>query len=204
MYDKTKLFNLTLNALLVKFQIVDADTDQSVEAKILRNNWEPALFGTLEELDLDKTTSIQTLELIQAAPTDSWAFAYKYPTDAAFIRRIVSGFVKDNQETKIPLRTGIFNNKAAIFTNEASAEVEYVSKEVPLNALSAWTGRAVALNLASMSSGLITGKNALQIKQGILNDYAFAKFNAKEQDQKENLTFDDPTLESSWVSDRTS
>lgn len=204
MYTKAKIFNLALGALLLTKRISDTENDTSVENVTLNVHYDTALRSTLQDLDLDGTSSQKELELIAEDPNDLWDYVYKYPTDCAFIRRIQSSVLKDTRSTQVPKRIGIYEGKKAIFTNAESPIIEYISNDVALTTLSASAGLAIAYKLAVLSSPLIVGKGAAQLRQQIQASYALAKAEAQEHDRLENSNFDDDETTSEFVETRLS
>ncbi len=203
-YTKVQIYNLALGALLLTRRINDIDADSSSEVKVLNTHWDTALQSTLEDMDLDSTSSSKVLELVTETPTIHWRYAYKYPTDCAFLRRIISYAIKDTRSSQIPRRVAVLNGQKVIMCNEAEAVIEYISSDVPLAALSSNAGLAVAYKLALLSSALITGKGADKIKKGIQDSYLLAKMEAQETDSLENASFDDAPTQSEFVEARTS
>lgn len=203
-YTKVQIYNLALGALLLTRRVNDLDADQSTEAKVLNTHWDVAFSSTLEDLDLDATSSLKTLEFSVANPTTQWLYGYKYPTDCAFMRRIVSSVLKDTRSTQIPRRIATINGNKLILCNEDSAVAEYISTDVPLSSLSANAGLAVAYKLAMLSSALIAGKGANKVKEDISKMYLLARSDAQEHDRQENANFDDDATISEFVEARTS
>lgn len=199
MYDKTKIFNLALGALLLQKELTNADSDTSKEARILRTHWEPAFFAALAELDLDSTMSTVTLELLATDPNDLWAFVYKYPSTCAFMRRIVSAVTKDDDSTAIKKNTGVYSGKKAIFTNEQYAMIEMIPKDVPLISLNAEAGLAVAYKLAYLSAPFFVGKGARLIRDQINHEFLTNKLLAQANDKSENHNFESAALQSPFV-----
>ena len=203
-YSKEKIFNLALNALLLSRQVINAETDKSNEAVVLRSNYDAAFNSTLEDLDLDSTSSAIVLELAQKNPNHLWAYAYKYPSDCAFLRRIRSCVETDDRYTHIPKRVGMLGAQKMIFTNQEDAVAEYISSAITLASLSATAGLCVAYRLASMSAPLITGKGARALIADIDLKYVRFKGEAQEQDARENFNFTDERQMSEFVKERTS
>ncbi len=204
MYTKVKIFNLALGALLLTKKIITTDTDQSTEGVVLATHWDTALRSTLEDLDLDSTSTQKNLELVTEAPNDLWAFAYKYPTDCSFFRRIQNCDLKDRRSNQIPRRIGQYDDKKVIFTNEAEAIGEYISHGLSLATLSANAGLAVAYKLAWLSAPLVTGKGANKIREDIMKSYILTKTEAQEMDRRENHNFESDVELSEFVEERTS
>lgn len=204
MHSKAKIFNLALGALLLSRRIIDAEADTSNEAKVLQLNWDVAFSATLEDLDLDSTSTQANLALQIENPNNLWLYAYKYPSDCAFFRRIQSCNVSDNRESHIPKRVAMIGSQKVILTNEYAAIGEYISSDISIESLSATAGLCVALRLASMSAPLVTGKGARALIEGIDKKYVTTKAEAQELDRRENFNFVDPAVESEFVGARTS
>lgn len=204
MYSKPQIFNLALSNLLLTRSISNAETDASNEAKVLQTHWEPALRSTLADLDLDGTSSQVTLELIEENPNDLWLYSYKKPEGCALFRRIVSCVATDNRYTHIPKRLAVKDGRSVIFTNEASAVAEYIPDDVPLTALNASAGLALAARLAELSAPLIVGKGALKLREDIRSQYVVHKAEAQELDKLESFSFNDEMIDSEFVAARMS
>jgi hypothetical protein len=204
MYSKAKIFNLALGALLLNKKIIDTDGDSSIENQTLNIHWDTAFRSTLQDLDLDSTSSQKILELIEADPTDLWSFAYKYPNDCSFFRRIQTTTLRDTRSTQVPRRVAIHNGNKVIFCNEEEAIIEYISHDVPLNTLSANIGLAIAYKLAILSAPLIAGKAALELRKNIQASYVLIKAEAQEIDRLENANFETDEEMSEFVEARLS
>lgn len=204
MHSKETIFNLALNALLLAKPVINADTDNGTNLVVLRNNFPIALASTLQEMDLDSTSTHGNLETVASNPTMNWLYAYKYPADCAFFRRIQSGAKRDGPDTFIDKQVGIFQGKKVIFTNQEQAVGEWVSTNTPLAALSASAGYAIALRLALMSAPLIVGKGAKGLLQDITTRYMTVKGEAQQQDALENFEFPDSQTDSTFVKERMS
>ena len=107
MFDKTKIFNLALAALSLQKRISNADTDSSTEALTLNVYWDLAFNSALQEMDLDSTSTSKALELVEENPNEYWSKAYLYPTDCVLLRRIKTGNLTDDEESKEDLRVEI-------------------------------------------------------------------------------------------------
>lgn len=204
MYTKAAIFNLALGALLLNRQIADADADPCKEAVVLRAHYPTALRKTLEDLDLDATRMVVDLELVTTNPDDLWKYAYKYPSNCALLRRIRNCALTDTRENQIRRQTGIFNGQKVIFTDEYQAKAEILPDNFSLSILSASAGLALGYKLAELSSPLISGKGARELRDQIKNMYAIAKIDAEEHDQRENANFETDEEQSEWASARTS
>lgn len=204
---KAEIYNLALGALLLQRQIANPDTDASNEAKVLNTHYTVAFNSTLEDLDLDATMSIATLELIETNPNELWSYAYKYPTDCVFLRRLQDAnnkTHKDNRYTHHPKNVQIHDGQKAIMTNLEDATAEYISTSVPLTTLSQMAGLAIAYRLAILSAPLIVGKGATALRKELRQQYVIYKAEAQEKDKRENFNYYDDAVESDWVNERLS
>lgn len=202
-YSKAKIFNLALGALLLQRQISDTDNDASNEAAVLNTHWDAAFNSTLQDMDLDSTSTQAILALIEEDPTDDWGYAYTYPSDCVFLRRIQSSVRIDSRSTHIEKRIAIHEGQKVIFTDQTDAVAEYISNDVPISSLSASVGLAIAYQLAILSSPLIVGKGAQKLRDDLEKRYIVLKADAQKQDRAENFNFVDEDIDSEFVQART-
>lgn len=204
MYTKAKIFNLALGALLLTKRISDVDSDTSIENVTLNTHYDTAFRATISDLDLDGTSSQKLLELIEEDPTNLWKFAYKYPTNCAFLRRLQNTALKDVRSNQIKRRVAIHNGQKVIFTNQEDVIIEYIPNDLNLNLLSANAGLAIAYRLAILAAPLVAGKAALPLRKDISASYIIVKAEAQEHDRLENANFDSDDELSEFVEARTS
>lgn len=205
-YTKAQIYNLACSALLLNREVVDPTTDKSNEVRVFNINWDTALDMTLQDLDLDSISTQITLELIEEITDGSypWIWAYKYPSNCAFFRRITSCAAVDTSRTHIPKRVLMYKGQKAILTNQELAVAECIPNDVPLTALSASAALAVSLKLAELSAPLCTGKGAKTLMQEIGQKYLIAKFEAQEYDKLENFIYEHESVRSEFVAERMS
>lgn len=204
MYDKTKLFNLALSALFLQKRITNADTDTSVEGLTLQVNWDTAYYSALSDLDLDSTSTIKVLSQLVINPNEHWAYAYLYPTDCAYFRRILSSNVKDDAYTTIDRKIGIHSGQKVIFTNQQAAYGEYVIKDVPMASLTPEAAIYVSLKLASLCAPLIVGKNSDNVVRTIERRMSQALFDAQQKDNAETSIYTHDYQKSEFARERLS
>ncbi len=210
MYAKADIYNLAIGMLLLQRQIAQTDTDPSNECKVMNIHYDAAFQSTLEDMDLDSTSTEVTLQLLMANPNAAWDWAYKYPDNCAFMRRIKSCEVMDNRSSRILKRIGMFVVPPStvpiktVFTTQCNAVAEIIMSNVPLGSLTATAGLAVAAKLAMLSAPLIVGKGSDKLRKEIQEKYVIFKAQAQEQDQRENFNFQSDALQSEFVEERTS
>ena len=173
-------------ALLLSKRITNADTDQSVEAENLRTLWDTALEAFLQEADLDETSTTVKLTLLAENPNDKWNYAYLYPSNCAFFRRIESGLVRDTKDSMVLKAVGVLNGKKVIYTNKEQAYAEIVTEDF-LVVLSANSAQALAHKLAWYALPLITNaSDPVALSKSIESRYNLFKSLAQEKDAREN------------------
>lgn len=202
MFDKTKIFNLALSALFLQKKIANADTDTSMETKVLNVNWDSAFLIGLQELDLDSTSTSKALELIKEDPNPFWVYAYKYPNDCVFLRRIRSQYVTDDTETFIDKKIEMMDGEKVILTNEQYAIAEYIPNNIIPENLTAEAAHFLALKLARMSAPLIVGKNSKEVITMIEARYQEAMLQARAKDASETTIYQHEILRSEFVKAR--
>lgn len=204
-YTRVQVYNLALSILLLSREVADHITDDTEEVRVLNTHWDVALESTLQDLDLDSTSTPITLELIETLPTDNlWTYSYKYPTNCAFFRRIESIAVMDIPSTHIAKRVTVRDGIKVIFTDEASAIAECIPKDVLIESLSSMTIMCLANRLAELSAPLLVGKGAKTLRKEIREQYVIAKLEAQETDARENFNYESDAQHSEWVQERIS
>lgn len=197
MYNKTRSFNLTLNALGLTKRISSADSDESTEAANLRDTWDIAVESFLEEVNISECNEIITLTLVAGGgdddpPNDHWDYAYAYPNGAALVRRVISDFRIDNNETRIEFIKGIHNGEAVIFTDRADAEAEVAKDTNIFIGLSANSALALAYKHACISSALIqTSQDPSKLEAALFAKYDRFKALAQNKGNTESHVYQD-------------
>ena len=201
MVDKVVIYNIALNALLIDYQTTDPDNDKHKAIKSLRIMYPLALSKVLSDLDLNRTATKVALELT-ASEHVHWQYVYKYPSNCAKLRRLVSPFPVDNFDSRIPFATETISGQDVIVTNEESAYAEMQPQDLNLSALNPSAAIAIAYQMAYLSSALIAGKSSRQLKQSILQEYTLHKSEAMEDDQNENVDYTTDEFKSEFVQAR--
>lgn len=204
MWDKTKIFNLALSALFLQKRISNSETDTSNECLTLNNLWDTSFLTTLQEMDLDSTATTAVLELIETDPNDHWQFAYRYPVNCAFLRRIVSPYVTDDEETAIDRKIQMLNGVKVILTDEQEASAEYIPFDLQIQDLNAEAVTCISLRLARSAAPLIVGKTADNVMRAMEFKYQEAMAEAKRKDSLESSIYQPEWMRSTLVKARLS
>lgn len=204
-YTKTDIYNIAMTALQLSRQFSNVDAEEGNEIRTLNTFWKTALKATLADLDLDTTSTTESLQLIETLEDHPyWNYVYRYPSDYAKFRRIVSCVKTDSKATHIPKEVKQYNGEKVIFTNEYQAQAELISDEVPLDTLEPMAAMALAYKLAYLCAPLITGKGSKTLKQEIQQSYVLFKMEAQENDAAENFNYEEESIRSEFVATRLS
>jgi hypothetical protein len=203
MATKVQIYNLALSALLLTKEIEEIDTDTSNEVRILNLHWNLAFESTMQDLNLNSIKSKIPLELIEELDdTYNWTYAYRYPSNCIFLKRLVSCARVDSIRTAIDKEIGEYEGEKAVFTDEVEAVAECITNNFPITMLNPMAALAVAYKLAMLSAPLITGKGARALKESLKLDYVMAKSDAQETDHYENQNFEHESVRSEFVAAR--
>lgn len=204
MYDKTGIYNLTLIALSITKKIADAATDTSREILTFNTLWDAVWTKSLMQLDLDSTTEMVELALIDTAPNNMWAYVYEYPANCAFLRRIVSERRTDDDESNIDKLVARYEGEKAIFTDQVHAYAEIIPDDIEPEDLSAEACLFLSYSLALAAVPLIVGKDADQTRKNLQSLQAQAFADATARDANESTVYQPEWMKSELVKHRLS
>lgn len=148
-------------------------------------------------------TVINALTLVASDPTTEWSYSYRYPADALATFRIPSGF--DRLATgfvgttwgltpwgwplfpSIPVPYRIVSDASGklIYTDMASATIEYTSRLTDVTQYPADFTAALALRLAADVAPTVTGGDQFSLGPRALQRYQEALSNAREHGANE-------------------
>lgn len=201
MVTKVLLYNIALQALRLNYQTTDPDNDVNKSVKTLRTFYPLAISSALADMDLNKTAKKIKLEELNLEHPH-WTKIYKYPSNCAKFRRIVSPFRTDNKETRIPFATEVIGIFDVVATHEPEAYGEIIPTDVNLSVLSPSAALAVGFQMAVLATGLIVGKGAVTLKESIIREYTLHKATAQENDMNENVDTTPDEFKSEFVNAR--
>lgn len=200
MATKEQLYTITLSALLLNKEVIEIATDKSNEVRVLNSLWDTVFPATLQDLDLDCLSIEATLELFEELSDQTlWKYAYKYPDNCAFFRKIKSAVQIDNKYTHIPKVIRMYKDEKCVLTNEYQAVGMYIPNDMDIESLPPMAVMAVAYRLAMMAAPLITGKGARVLRDELQKSYLIAKAEAQEADALENFNFEEEQQRSEFV-----
>lgn len=178
MLNKNEVANLALGRLGVSLSIVDLDTENSVQAKIIRRHYKIALETLLELHPWNFATKYAPLLLQATDPTSSYSYKYGLPSDCLVIREIAQDGIflevnqyEDEKERWQEVYTGA---SPSIYSNTKNAHAKYTAKIPDTIALPNHFGRSLAAQLSiDIAPSLITnnfGKVRDTLNSSAMND----------------------------------
>lgn len=158
--SKTDIFNLALGHLGVATEVQDPDADRSKEAQACRRFFSIALEETLRDAPWPFAKQYELLALVTSpTPISEFTYAYRYPANALFVRRILNGSSRiEDSDSRVKYRIGrdasgklIQTDQAVLATSPYGPWVEYTYLETNM---AAWHPDA-ALALSFLLGSLI-------------------------------------------------
>lgn len=208
MNNKTRIFNLALQELFLQKIISDAETDTSTEAHILRVQWDFMYPIALSELNLTSTSRKIPLELVAKTPNSNWRYAYRYPNNAALVRRIVTCNVRDDKYDEIDMSRELFEYNgdviSVLMTNEPDAVAEIIRTDVPADTLTPEASKYIGTRLAQESVPLSVGENSKSVQASIEKNLVKNLINAQRRDSLETKVYQPEWQQSGFVKARMS
>lgn len=125
MATPTEICNMALSHLGISKEIADYETEKSQEAAACRRFYLPCLKQSQRDFSWSFCTVFDDLALVSSNPTDEWDYSYRYPVDCERFVRILSGIRNDAPDTEVPYRIASDDAGQLIYTDKASAEIEY-------------------------------------------------------------------------------
>lgn len=151
MGTKASIVNRALSRLGSNKQIANIETENSREAIAARLIFDDERDYVLRDFPWPFATAYRQLGLVAEQPNGDWFYAYRYPSDCLYVRRVVTALGR-REVIPRPFRVGVDDQGRLLFTNEPQATIEYTARVVdperfdPLfDSMLAWR---IAANLA--------------------------------------------------------
>lgn len=132
MASKTKIANLALGRIGASKQIRNVDTETTREAVVTRLFMDEDILFVLRDFPWPWATAYVALALVAGSTTENavpdWRYAYRYPTDCLYARRIAIESLGRNNPKPPPFRIGRDAQGKLIYTNEPEAVLEYTAQ----------------------------------------------------------------------------
>ena len=117
MLSNTDVANQALANLGSVPLIQNLETDQSKDARVARTYFHTTRKRALERYNWWFATYYQSLVQVDCIPWGEWKFVYQKPNDALRLSRIWNGSHKDNNQTKVEIAQGNYNNLPVILSD---------------------------------------------------------------------------------------
>lgn len=125
----TDICNMALSHLGIATEVGNVETDRTEAAKAFNRFYQPTRDEMLEEFPYPWSMVTASLGLVEADPTDEWAYSYRYPSNCLKLKRIQSGIRNDNPDSRIPYRISRDSTGKLIYTDIPDAVMEYQFRE---------------------------------------------------------------------------
>lgn len=131
MASKTQIVNIAMARIGASKQLANVDTETSREAIMARTFFDDDVKFVLRDFPWPWATSYIDLSLVSGSTTTrtnrDWQYAYRYPSDCLFVRRLVIEGLGRNDPNPAPYAIGRDTQGRLIYTDEATAQIEYTA-----------------------------------------------------------------------------
>ena len=171
MASKTEIANMSIGNLGIGKEIANLDTEQSQEASACRRYFDTARDASLRDFPWPFAGVNASLNLVETSPNSEWAYSYRYPVDCVMVRRIMTGNKNDNPNEREPYSIGKDDAGKLIFSDKASAEIEYTQQVIDSNFFSADFTIAFSFRLSAYTAPRLTKGDPFKMKTDMLAQY---------------------------------
>lgn len=194
---KEKIANMALGHIGQAGDIANLAADRTPSGIQCNVFYDTALETTLEGYPWAEFTAYQLLGLVEEDPSDEWGFAYRYPSDCVFARRIVNTAGRTDPNPPV-FELGQDEQGRLIYTDEPDATLKYTKRITDASRFSASFAMACSWNLAELIAWPITRdkRTADRATAGAMAAMSKAKIRAANERQ------DDKEIEAEHIRDR--
>jgi len=149
--SKTIICNRALHFIGIGEEIASIN-ERSPEAEACLLFYDDTLDELLREFPWPFARRRVSLALVSDEDTaynSEFYFAYRYPSDALYIRRIASGSIPDTSETLIRYQISSDDSGLLLLTNEADVEIDYTARITDTQLFPVDFGMALSYRLAA-------------------------------------------------------
>jgi hypothetical protein len=165
--------NMALSHLAIGVEITNLSTDASAEAQALRRFYETSRDATLQAFPWPFAMRMAALPIVEADPSAEWDYSYRYPANALYLRRVLSGLRTDTHDSRVPYRIIGDDSGRLILTDKEEAEAEYVARiENPLRYTPDFVS-ALSYRLAANVAPRLTGGDPYKLGEKALQMYVY-------------------------------
>jgi hypothetical protein len=191
--SKTSIANMALGHIGVSQTITNIDTERSQQALQCRIYYDQAVQFCLESFPWPFATAYRMLALVAEEPVADWTYAYRYPSDCCYVRRVATSLGRTDRHPP-PFHIGQDEQGAIIFTNEEDAQIEYTANITNTARFSAKFIEALSWKLASdiapaLSRIASARKDCLQMAMFMMTSATTTSANEQQQEDESDSEF---------------
>lgn len=194
----TEIANIALSHIGVAKEIGNLEQDAGAEAQACRRYYSISVNQTLRDFNWPFATKYFVLGLVATNPAEidqEWTYSYRYPSDCIKLRRIVSGVRPEHRQARIPFQIGQDATGLLIYTNQASAEVEFTKRETNVSRFPDDFVQAVSLRLANYILPRLTAGDPFNLRRSLIALYEWEISRARASAGNEEQEHEDPASE---------
>jgi hypothetical protein len=191
MASKVGIVNLALSHLGISKEIANIETEKSIEAETARRFYDTALEATLRDFPWPFAGRFANLGLVEETPTTEWNYSYRYPSDALYLRRILSGIRNDNRQARVPYKILSDSSGLLLYTDQETAEIEYTVRATDPQFYPSDFVVAFSFYLAHLMAPRVTGGDQFKLGDRAQQNYlleisrAVSRSSNEQQDEEE-------------------
>jgi hypothetical protein len=125
--SKTSICNMAIGHAGETVFIANIDTARDKAAILCKRFYDQSVAFILRSFDWQFATRYRTLALVAETPNDDWAYAYRYPTDALKIRRIVTALGRSDSNPPAFV-IGQDDQGQLVYSDEQDPTFEYTQR----------------------------------------------------------------------------
>lgn len=190
MAAKSDVWNMTLAHLGVNERISSETLEDTELANMLHAFSTPSLNEMKRRHQWQAFSVYDDLELVAECPNKLYNFAYRYPADCLFFRKILSEIRNDDETTRVPFSRGRIrdnDNKlvSVIFTDHSEPVGLFTEKEDEDTNFDDDFAIAWSYRLAYFVAPGVTGGDPFQLQRAALSNFKAELHNAIKMDMIE-------------------
>jgi hypothetical protein len=187
--------NLAISHLGQGKEIANVETEKSSEAATMRRLQPVVIEMFLKNFPYSFCNVTVALNLVESDPNDEWSFSYRVPTDCLKPIRILSGIRNDNRQTRVPYKIGKDDQGELIYTDQESAELEYIQfvddpSKYPVDVF-----LAMSFLLAGLAAPRMLGEDPFKMGERAMKMYQYFKGQADAADVNDQQQEEPPEAE---------
>ncbi len=197
MNSYVEIANMSLTHLGQGVEIASL-VERSAEAKAINRVFDTARKKCLRDYKWPFATQLGTaLALVTSQPNLEWAYAYRYPANCFFFRRLLSGNRNESPDSEVPYRVGRDGTGLLIYTDLVDATCEYTIDATDPSKYPEDFALALSYLVAFLTAPRLTRGDPFKLRDTMWKLYQLeinnSNVNARNEEQPDALPLDDFT-----------